>query len=133
VVCRDHARHYLGSSGVVFGHITDPTTLELLACREALALALHLSLNQIIITCDCKTVLAHIKGRAEGRNGTIIREINERSNEFKIYDFIFEGRSLNFDAHNLAKFSSSLVVGRHLWLGAPRDPFVIALNCTPSK
>ena len=52
--------------------------------------------------------------------------------DFISCDFIFEGRSMNFDSHNLAKLSSSLNVGRYLWMGSPHDPFVIPVNRTPN-
>jgi hypothetical protein len=44
VVCRDNEFNYLGSSVLVIEGVTDPATLEAIACREALALAedLHL-------------------------------------------------------------------------------------------
>lgn len=51
-----------------------------------------------------------------------------RAMEFGTCDFIFEGRALNWEAHSLAKFASSLDVGRHVWLGAPHDPLIIPVN-----
>ena len=87
---------------MVFSGITDPMTLEALACGEALALALDLSLTRVVIACDCKSVVQEIKGGTEGRYSAIIKEISERSRELTSCKFIFEGRSLNFDAH---KFS----------------------------
>lgn len=38
-VCRDRDGNYLGSSYLVLDGVDDPTTLEAIACREALALA----------------------------------------------------------------------------------------------
>ena len=38
-VCRDQTSNYLGSSELVLPGITDPPTLEAIACREGLALA----------------------------------------------------------------------------------------------
>ena len=110
---------------MVFRDIAKPAALEALACREALALALDLSLHRIVIACDCKGVVAEIKNGLEGRHGAIIKEICARARDFISCDFICEGRSMNFDSHNLAKFSSTLDVGRYLWLGSPHDPFVI--------
>jgi hypothetical protein len=123
---------FLGSSAMNVGDISDPPTLEALACREAIALALDLSLNQVVTACDYKTVVGEIKEGTEGAYNAIIKEIIERSKAFISCEFIFEGRHLNYDAHNLTKFSSSLDVGRHLWLGSPHDPFVIPVNRTPS-
>ena len=38
-ICRDQDGAFLGASAVVFSHLSDPGTLEMLAIREALALA----------------------------------------------------------------------------------------------
>lgn len=56
--------------------------------------------------------------------GCIIREINQRARLFN-GNFIYEDRSSNIDADRLAKFSSSLDPGRHLWLIDPHDPIRI--------
>lgn len=114
MVCRDHTRLYLGSSAVVLSNIIDPPTLEALACREALALALDLSLDQVVIACDCKTVVEEIGSISEGRYGAIIKEITAHAREFTRCDFVFEGRQMNVDVHNLVNFSTSLNVDRHL-------------------
>jgi len=47
--CRDNDGTYLGASAVVFVGITDPATLEALACREALALAEDLALERLFV------------------------------------------------------------------------------------
>ena len=65
---------------------------------------------------------------SEGRYINIIKEIQAQARLFARCDFIFEGRKGNIDAHNIAKFSTSLVQGRHVWLGEPHDPFVIPVN-----
>ena len=54
----------------------------------------------------------------------IITEIVARARELTSCKFVFEGRAMNVDAHNLVKFSTSLEEGRHVWLGSPHDPFV---------
>ena len=117
---------------MVFRGITDPSTLEALACREALALSLDLSLTRVVAACDCKAVVQEIKTDTEGKYSAIIKDITERSMEFRSCEIIFEGHSLNFYAHNLGKFSLSLEGGYHLWLVSPHDPFAIPLNRTLS-
>ena len=113
---------------MAFSDISGPGTLEALACREALNLALDLSVAHIIIACDNKTVVADSNNGTEGPYSAIIKEIRARARSFRSCEFIFEGRARNIDAHNLAKFSSSLDVGRHLWLGVPHDQFVIPVK-----
>lgn len=45
-LCRDAAGNYVGASALVIQHISEPSSLEALACREGLALAADLELNQ---------------------------------------------------------------------------------------
>ena len=118
---------------MVFIDINDPATLEALTCHEALALALDLSLDRIMIAYDCKSVVEEIKNGTEGRYSTIIKEIHSQSRDSSSYKFIFESRSLNFDAQNLTKFSSFLGGGRHLWMGLLPRPFVIHVNRASSN
>ena len=125
---RNHDGLFLGSSAMVFYGINDPPMLEALACREALALAQDLNLDQIVVACDCKTVVEEIKSGTEGRYSIVIKEIQAQARQFSRCDFIFEGRQGNVDAHNLVKFCTSLEQGRHMWLGVPHNSFVIPLN-----
>jgi hypothetical protein len=122
--CRDHSGLYMGASPVVYTGITDPAVLEALACREALALALDLGISHLLVASDCKTVVNDISDGSMGRYGSIIAEINARTSQFNGCKFIFEGRSSNFEAHNLARFVLSLDSGRYLWLGAPYAPHI---------
>ena len=59
-ICRDDQGFYLGSSALVIYGVHDPTALEAIACREALALAEDLNLQQFIISSDCKEVVSDI-------------------------------------------------------------------------
>jgi hypothetical protein len=130
-ICRDHMGVYLGSSVMIFDGITDPAVLETLACREALALAEDLMLSSLYVASDCKQVVKDIHGGSHGRYGAIISEINHRSTIFQECSFVFESRASNFEAHNLAKHSLALGVGRHLWLGTPHSvtiPVILAFD-----
>jgi hypothetical protein len=49
-VARDSAGLFMGASAVVSRDITDPETLEVLACREGLALASDLLLQRLVVT-----------------------------------------------------------------------------------
>lgn len=85
---------------MVFAGINDAATLEALACREALSLALDLAVDKIVVACDSKTVVSEICKGTEGRYSGIIKEISSRMREFSKCDIIFEGRALNWEAHN---------------------------------
>jgi hypothetical protein len=106
----------LGASAVVFNDITDPATLETLACREAVALAEDLYLDRTFVVSDCKTAIDDIRDGTLGRNGSIISEIRSRSTHLRECSFSFESRASNFEAHNLARHMISRGVGCHLWL-----------------
>ena len=126
-VCRDHTGTYLGSSAVVYNGIRDPTILETYACREALALAQDLQLQNMIVASDAKQVVQEINNRSRGVNGAIISEIHSYSSLFQCI-FSFESRRANIEAHKLAKHSLSLGPGRHVWFGQPHD-----LTCIPQS
>jgi hypothetical protein len=118
---RDSLGTYQGASAIVLKGITDPSVLETLACREALALAEDLALSRILIASDCKTFVSDIATGPWGKYGAIISEIKDWSSTFQDCTFVHEGRASNFKAHNLARFNTSLGVGHHVWLGNPYD------------
>ena len=104
--------------------VINPTVLEVIACREALALAADLSLDHLVIANDCKPAVGGIKKGVGGPHITVVKEINYRKSHFSNCDFMFEGHASNQEAHNLVNLSASLPQGRHLWLISPHDPFV---------
>ena len=55
-ICRDNNGVFLGSSALVIDGIWDPTTLEAIACRETIALAEDLHIQQMVVASDCKQV-----------------------------------------------------------------------------
>ena len=89
-------------------------------CREAIALAEDLNLQQFIVASDCKQVIGDIARDSQGPYGAIIREIKLRSSPL-LCNFTFKSRAVNLEAHKLAKFSLCLPPGRHVWLGQPHD------------
>jgi hypothetical protein len=123
-VCRDEAGNYLGSSSLVIDGQTDPATLEAIACRESLALAEDLLLQNFVVSSDCKQVVNDIHKGCQGPYGSVITEIKLRASSFSC-NFIFESRAVNGDAHSLAKHSLNLGPGRHVWLVNPHDPTCI--------
>jgi hypothetical protein len=54
VVLRSGDGQYMGSSAMVFSGISDPSTVEALACCEALALVANLSIQRMNVASDCK-------------------------------------------------------------------------------
>ena len=116
-MCRSKQGVFLGASAIVFNNIDDPATLEALAIREGLALAEDLNLNQIQLASDCEGVVRDVRCGTAADFGAIIKEIQLNSMSFISCNIAYESRSSNIEAHNLAKHSLSLAVGRHVWLG----------------
>ena len=76
VVCRDAEGNYLGSSSLVIHGINDVATLEAIACREALFLALYLMLHSFIVASDSKVIVKDIQSGSNAAYGNIVREIS---------------------------------------------------------
>jgi len=74
-VARNAEGLFLGASAVVMTGLTDPETMEGLACREGLALAQDLLLRRVRLASDCANAVGSIKGEARGQHGQVIREI----------------------------------------------------------
>ena len=127
-VCRSSNGTYLGASAVVVHGITDPGTLEALACREAIALAQDLSLDRVVVSSDCLEVIRSMKSANLGRFSTILKEIKASTSGFSVVSFIHEKRELNREAHSLARGSTSLNVGRHIWLLETPDTICIPIR-----
>jgi hypothetical protein len=71
-LCRNSSGVYVGASAMVYEGISDPTTLEARACREALALSEDLALTRIHVASDCSSVVSDIQGGSLGKIGSII-------------------------------------------------------------
>ena len=128
VICRNHQGLFLGASAVVFLNLSDPTTLEAMAIREALSLADDLYELKIQVASDCKVAVDDIQQKSKGRYGAIVHEIVQHKSTFHTCNIRHEFRSSNFEAHNLAKFTCNLGVGRHVWLGVPHDQHRVPMN-----
>jgi ribonuclease HI len=128
VICRDRRGHYLGASALVLNGLTDPASLEALACNEALALAADLNVQFLHVASDCAEVVANIATQAPCRYVTILREIKHRSTSFQEVNLVHEKREHNEEAHALAKAASSLSTGRHVWLAFLPDIICIPIN-----
>ena len=118
-ICRSQEGLFLGASSICFQGISDPASLEAMACREALALAADLGESRVIVVSDCKAVVEDIQMNTGGLYGNIIREIRMMIRNFTAVSFVFEGRASNREADSLAKHSVNLDSGRHLWLIHP--------------
>lgn len=125
--CCDDQGLYLGASALVILGVTDPATLEALACRKGLDLVMDLYLQKLHIASDCLNVINDIAAKTGGKYEAVIKEINTHMSSFTSCNFAHEQRGSNYEAHNLARFASSLDLGPHTWLGVPYDQFCIPM------
>ena len=122
-ICRDRDGNYLGSSALVIPGVEDPATLEAIACREALALASDLHIQNFAVASDCKQVISDINKGVRGRYGAVISEIQLQSVQFHC-NFTFESHAVNVEAHSLAKFALTLGQGATSGMANPMIPLV---------
>ena len=108
--------------------LTDPETLEALACREGLALAVDLNLQRIYIASDCLNIIRSIEGEGKGLYGHVVQELKATTTGFQLVQFVHEARSSNVDAHCLARGSLDRDLGRHVWFLNPPEGVCMHYN-----
>jgi hypothetical protein len=70
-------------SAVVLRRVTDPDTLEAMACREGLNFVANLLLRRITVALDCLNLVRSIEGEGKGSYGHIVMEIKARVDDFQ--------------------------------------------------
>ena len=73
-------------------------------------------------------VIDDLKGDSRASYGAVLKEVSVRSSSYISCVIVHEFRSLNFEAHNLAKHSLTLGLGRHVWLGHPGHLSFVPVN-----
>jgi hypothetical protein len=74
-MARDANRRFLGASSIVMDGVTDPKTLEAMACQEGLTLGEDLLLRRVKLATDCLNAVSMINGEGRGSYGHIVEEI----------------------------------------------------------
>jgi ribonuclease HI len=121
-VCRDDQGRFLGCSSIKINGISCPVTLEAMACTEAMSLAADLHVRKLLIASDCLSVVKELQSKQSGGpHCMVIKEILSRRSSFQDVFFIHERREANGKAHRLARSTTTLDVGRHVWLVNPPD------------
>lgn len=87
---RDTDGNYMGSPALVVHGITYVATLEAITCREGLALAQNLMLQNFVLASDSKQIVSDIHKASQGSYGAIIMEIRQHLLSFN-YNITFEG------------------------------------------
>jgi ribonuclease HI len=119
VVCRNDRGEFIAASAMIIPNITEPETLEGMACLEALALAEDCGIRKIIVASDCLNIVRNISEMPLCTYVMILKDIQERAKSFDYVRFAHEGRECNREADRLVKYACSLEDGRHVWLGSP--------------
>jgi hypothetical protein len=114
-VCRDEDGAFLGASAQTIRGISNPATLEAIACRETLALACGLSLNHVHVASDCLEVISSLEGENLKRFSSVLKKTKVTASDFTSVRFTHENRSWNVEAHGLSSGSAYLNTGRHVW------------------
>jgi hypothetical protein len=104
-IARDVDGIFIGASVVVSFGITDPESLEAMACREGFSLASDTLLRRVRIASDCANVIKSIHSGSMGVYSHVIQEIKAWEGDFQTTEFVHEWREANYDAHNLARSS----------------------------
>jgi hypothetical protein len=118
-ICRDVIGEFIAACVRIIPHITDPETLEAIACCEALALAEDCCIRKMKVASDCLRVINNINEMPRSPYMMILQEIHERSIPFDFVSFVHEGKDCNREAHILVKLGCNLESSRHVWLVSP--------------
>jgi hypothetical protein len=116
------------ASVIVVPGITYPSTLEAMACNEALAPAADLNLHRLQVASDVEDVIKNINVGSLCHYSTILKEIDVRKCEFACVSFVHQGRYSSQDTHNLIRSALSLKYGRHIWLLEPWDASLVPVS-----
>lgn len=93
---------------MVIQGMLDPSVLEALACKEALALAQDLGLHHLQTASDSQEVVKSIRDGAGGAVEAIIWEIQQRKFSFISCNYVHEFRATNYKAHKIATHGTIL-------------------------
>jgi hypothetical protein len=102
--------------------------MEVIACREAIALAQDLQLNRITLVLDCLTMINALRQSFYSSFSMVLDEVKSNAAQLEEVAFRHENRSSNIDAHNLARFAVSCNLGCQVWLIRPPDGLCILNN-----
>ena len=78
-VCRGDQGEFIAASTMVIPNITEPETLEAMACFKALALAQDCAIRRIKVASDCLGVVKNIMEMTRCAYMMILQDIHQRS------------------------------------------------------
>jgi ribonuclease HI len=107
---------FMGASALTMPGISDPFVMEALACREAMALAHDLNLQNITVETDCLSLITALEHPYAASFSKVLEEVKEDARLFSRASFRHENWASKSDAHRFARFSISSEVGCQVWL-----------------
>jgi ribonuclease HI len=110
MVARNNQGRVLSGCCRKYGHIRDPFTIELVACRDAMVLAKNRGYNRVIVETDCQVVVTmwdkDLANKSIGCN--LIEEMKEMAVGFQGFKLLYAKRESNHVAHLCAREALSL-------------------------
>jgi ribonuclease HI len=119
VFCRSVMGEFMGTSALTILGISDSAVMEALACREAMALAQDLNLQNITVETDCLSLITALEQPYAASFSKVLEEVKEDARLFSRASFRHENRASDSDAHRFARFSISSEVGCQVLLIQP--------------
>ena len=111
IVVRDHLGRLIACRCIQYVGISEPFVAELLACRDAILLAIEKGWSSIVLETDCQLIVRDwIEGNDRSAGGHIYREMKSYLSNFQGFDLKFVGRGANVAAHSCARQAISLDV-----------------------
>ena len=105
IVARDHLGEFLFARCTSYGGITDPETLEVLACRDAMLAAREKGVANLIIESDCANIKSLWESKLGERTASfhVLLEMRILASCFQGVKLLYVSRSSNKAAHCAAK------------------------------
>jgi ribonuclease HI len=128
VVMRNHDGVVLEGASHFFHLAADPERSELMACKQALAMARTKGLSKIVLETDCLGAVAKIRSNDVDRSihGPLVEEIKSMLKDFADHSIRHVRRTGNKVAHCLARFGCENKCSE-VWEGVPPDFLVTVL------
>jgi ribonuclease HI len=111
IVVRNHERDFVAAVCRRYKHIEDPFTIELIACRNAMLMAVQKNYPRVLVETDCQGMVEMWKKRNDrGLSGVhLIREMQLYEGSFQEFELVFARIGSNKATHLCAKEALKLV------------------------
>ena len=114
-IARDHHGALVRAGGSRYDGVTDPLSIELLACRDAILMAQDMAIQQVVLETDCQEIQQLWDAPQRSTCFHLIMEMKEMSTLFQGFRLRFSGRQTNMAAHRVARHSLNLSVFIHVY------------------